>query len=133
MRPRPNLHPFIAKKIGIRMMYAPPFRPAHHAFRPIRPLVVRCARPFAGVMLYCANRRRDLRLRFIIDVVRLLFGLALLIPLSLLVGTLITDLRWMLISLIPQTFIAVGLAHSDFCRPLYVNFANCWMRRFPHA
>lgn len=78
MRPYPNLHPFIAKKIGIRMMYVPPFRPAHHAFRPIRPLVVRCARPFAGVMLYCANRRRDLRLRFIIDVARLLFGLTLL-------------------------------------------------------
>ena len=107
MRPYPNLHPFIAKKIGIRMMYAPPFRPAHHAFRPIRPLVVRCARPFAGVMLYCANRRRDLRLRFIIDVARLLF--------------------------IPQACIVVGLVHSEFCHSLYARFANCWMRRFPHA
>lgn len=69
MRLYPNLHPFIAKKIGIRMMYAPPFRPAHHAFRPIRPLVV----------------------------------------------------------------LIVALTHSEFCRTLYARFANCWMRRFPHA
>lgn len=133
MRPYPNLHPFIAKKIGIRMMYAPPFRPAHHAFRPIRPLVVRCARPFAGVMLYCANRRRKLRQSFIMDVAQLLSGLVILIPLALLVCKFIDDFLWYLISIIPQVCIIVALTHSEFCRTLYARFANCWMRRFPHA
>lgn len=133
MRPYPNLHPFIAKKIGIRMMYAPPFRPAHHAFRPIRPLVVRCARPFAGVMLYCANRRRELRQRFIMDVAQLLSGLVILIPLALLVCKFIDDFLWYLISIIPQACIVVGLVHSEFCHSLYARFANWWMRRFPHA
>lgn len=133
MRPYPNLHPFIAKKIGIRVMYAPPFRPAHHAFRPIRPLVVRCARPFAGVMLYCANRRRELRQRFIMDVAQLLSGLVILIPLALLVCKFIDDFLWYLISIIPQACIVVGLTYTSLCRSLYAKFANWWMRRFPHA
>ena len=133
MKPCPNLHPLIAKKIGIRMMYAPPLRPALHAFRPNRPLVVRCTPRFAGVMLYCAGKRRELRRRVIIDIVRTLSGLALIFPSSWLVGKLIDDPRWYLISILPQACIVVGLAHSEFCRPLYARFANCWMRRFPHA
>ena len=133
MRPYPNLHPFIAKKIGIRMMYAPPLRPAHHAFRPLRPLVVRYAPRFAGVMLYGTHKRRELRRRFIMDVAQLLSGLAILIPLALLVCKFIDDFLWYLISIIPQACIVVGLTNSEFCHPLYARFASWWMRRFPHA
>ena len=133
MRPCPNLHPLISKKIGIRMMYAPPLRPALHAFRPIRPLVVRCTPRFAGVMLYCAGKRRDLRRRVIIDIVQTLSGLALIFPSSWLVGKLIDDPRWCLISILPQVCILVGLAHTKFYLSFCTKFANWRLRRFPHA
>ena len=41
MRAYPNLHPLIARRLGIRMIYAPPLRPARSMVTPIRPLVVR--------------------------------------------------------------------------------------------
>jgi len=66
MRPYPNLHLFIARKIGIRLMYAPPYRHVHHT--PIRPLVVCGTPPFAGAKLYCSNLRMGLRRRFIMDI-----------------------------------------------------------------
>ena len=60
MRPYPNLHPLIARRLGIRMIYAPPLRPARSMVTPIRPLVVRCTHNFAGAMLYCSNLRMRL-------------------------------------------------------------------------
>ena len=68
MRAYPNLHPLVARHLGIRMMYAPPLRPAHSMVTPIRPLVVRCTHNFAGAMLYCSNLRMRLRWRFIMDI-----------------------------------------------------------------
>lgn len=67
------------------------------------------------------------------DMVQLLSGLALITLLSFLIGKLIDDLVLSLISIIPQACIVVGLVHSEFCHSLYARFANCWMRRFPHA
>ncbi|GAB7505185.1 hypothetical protein Bwad004_17000 [Bilophila wadsworthia] len=61
MRPYPNLHPLIARRLGIRIMYSPPLRPARSMVTPIRPLVVRCTHNFAGAMLYCSNLRMRLR------------------------------------------------------------------------
>ena len=63
MRPYPNLHPLIARRLGIRIMYTPPLRPARNMVTPIRPLVVRCTHNFAGAMLYCSNLRMRLRRR----------------------------------------------------------------------
>ena len=63
MRAYPNLHPLIARRLGIHMIYAPPLRPARSMVTPIRPLVVRCTHNFAGAMLYCSNLRMRLRRR----------------------------------------------------------------------
>ena len=118
-RPRPNLHPQAARLLGIRLMYAPPYRHVPHA--PIRPLVVCGTPPFAGASLYfLERRRRNLRRHFIMDIAQMLSGLAPITLLSLSVSQLIDDPRWYLISIIPQA-----------C--LYVRLANWWMRRFPHA
>lgn len=134
MKPCPTLHPVIARSLGIQhMMYAPPLRSARRVFKPVRPLVVRCTHPFAGAKLFCSELHRRLRRRFIMGIAQALSGLALIVPFSLLVGKLIGDLRWQLISILPQACIVVGLTNSDFCRPLYGRFANWWMRRFPHA
>ena len=133
MRTYPNLHPLVTRHLGIRMMYAPPLRPTHSMVTPIRPLVVRCTHNFAGAMLYCSNLRMRLRRRFIMDIAQGLSIFPLVCLFSLLVSQLIDDPRWYLISIIPQACIVVGLTNSEFCRPLYVNFANWWMRRFPHA
>lgn len=131
MRPYPNLHLFITRKIGIRLMYAPPYRHVHHT--PIRPLVVCGTPPFAGAKLYCSNLRMGLRRRFIMDIAQGLSVFPLIFLFALPVSQLIDDPRWYLISIIPQTCIVVGLVHSEFCHSLYARFANCWMRRFPHA
>lgn len=48
MRAYPNLHPLIARQLGIHLMYAPPLRPARRMLMPIRPLVVH----YSGAMLY---------------------------------------------------------------------------------
>lgn len=45
-RPYPNLHPLIARQLGIHLMYAPPLRPARRMLMPIRPLVVRYTHSF---------------------------------------------------------------------------------------
>lgn len=135
MRPYPKLLDLVlARRLGIRhMMYAPPLRPARRVFWPARPLVVRYTHPFVGAMLYCSDLRSGLRRRFIMEIAQALSGLALIIPFSLLVGKLIDDLRWQLISILPQACIVIGLTNSDFCRPLYEQFASWWIRRFPHA
>lgn len=131
MKPYPNLHLFIARKIGIRLMYAPPYRHVPHT--PLRPLVV-CGTPlFAGAKLYCSDLDMVLRRRFIMDIAQGLSVIPFVFLLALLGSQLIDDPRWYLISIIPQACIVVGLTNSEFCRPLYVNFANWWMRRFPHA
>ena len=131
-RPCPDLHPLVARHLGIHLMYAPPYRHVHHT--PLRPLVVCGTPPFAGASLYFLEGiRRNLRRRFIMDMVQLLSGLALITLLSFLIGKLIDDLVLSLISIIPQACIVVGLVHSEFCHSLYARFANCWMRRFPHA
>ena len=131
MRPYPNLHLFIARKIGIRLMYAPPYRHVHHT--PLRPLVVCGTPPFAGAKLYCSTLRMGLRRRFIMDVAQLLSFFPLIALFSLSMSRLIDDPRWYLISVIPQTCIVVGLTYTSMCRSLYAKFANWWMRRFPHA
>ena len=131
MRTYPKIPPLAARHFGVRMMYAPPYRHVPHT--PLRPLVVHSSLNYPGAMLYCADMLRNLRRRFIMDVAQLLSGLALILPFSFLAGKLIDDPRWCLISIIPQACIVVGLINSEFCRPLYVNFANWWMRRFPHA
>lgn len=132
MRPYPNLHLFIARKIGIRLMYAPPYRHVHHT--PLRPLVVCGTPPFAGAKLYCSTLRMGLRRRFIMDVCPTAFLLSPHLHCSLLsMSRLIDDPRWYLISVIPQTCIVVGLTYTSLCRSLYAKFANWWMRRFPHA
>ena len=46
MRAYPNLHPLVARQLGIRLMYAPPLRPARRMLMPIRPLVVRYTHSF---------------------------------------------------------------------------------------
>jgi len=131
-RPCPDLHPLVARHLGIHLMYAPPYRHVPHT--PLRPLVVCGTPPFAGASLYFLEGiRRNLRRRFIMDMVQLLSGLALITLLSFLIGKLIDDLVLSLISIIPQACIVVGLVHSEFCHSLYARFANCWMRRFPHA
>jgi len=84
-------------------------------------------------MLYCSDLRIGLRRRFIMENAQTLFGFALIIPFSLLVGKLINDPRWYLISILPQCCIIMGLVNTDFCRPLYEQFASWWIRRFPHA
>ena len=118
-KPYPNLHPLVARHLGIRLMYAPPYRHVPHA--PIRPLVVCGNPPFAGASLYfLERRRRNLRRHFIMDIAQMLSGLAPITLLSLSVSQLIDDPRWYLISIIPQT-----------C--LYVRLTNWWMKRFPHA
>lgn len=118
-KPYPNLHPLVARHLGIRLMYAPPYRHVPHA--PIRPLVVCGTPPFAGASLYfLERRRRNLRRHFIMDIAQMLSGLAPITLLSLSVSQLIDDPRWYLISIIPQA-----------C--LYVRLTNWWMKRFPHA
>ncbi|MEI3455171.1 MAG: hypothetical protein V8Q91_17655 [Bilophila wadsworthia] len=62
-RAYPNLHPLVARQLGIRIMYSPPLRPARSMVTPIRPLVVRCTHNFAGALLYCSNLRMRLRRR----------------------------------------------------------------------
>ena len=127
----PTLHPRIARYLGIRLMYAPPLRHVHHT--PIRPLVVRSSLSFPGASLYFTELRRNLRRRFIMDIAQGLSVFPLVFLFALPVSQLIDDPRWYLISIIPQTCIVVGLVHSEFCHSLYARFANCWMRRFPHA
>ena len=132
MRAYPNLHPLVARHLGIHLMYAPPYRHVPHT--PLRPLVVRASLSFPGALLYFLEGiRRNLRRRFIMDIAQLLSGLAPITLLSFLIGKLIDDLVLSLILIIPQACIVVGLTNSGFCRPLYINFANWWMRRFPHA
>ena len=63
MRAYPNIHPLVARHLGIRIMYSPPLRPAHSMISSIRPLAVRCTHNFAGAMLYCSNLRMRLRRR----------------------------------------------------------------------
>ncbi len=75
-RPRPNLHPQAAKLLGIRLVYAPPYRHVPHV--PARPLVIRSSLRFPGAMRYCADMRRNLRRRIIMDIAQLLSGLALI-------------------------------------------------------
>ena len=77
-RPRPNLHPQAARLLGIRLMYAPPYRHVPHV--PARPLVIRSSLRFPGAMRYCADMRRNLRRRIIMDIAQLLSGLALIPP-----------------------------------------------------
>ena len=62
-RAYPNLHPLIARRLDIRMIYTPPLRPARSMISSIRPLVVRYTHNFAGAMLYCSNLRMRLRRR----------------------------------------------------------------------
>lgn len=133
--PKPNLHVLLARRLGIRhMMYAPPLRPAHRMFKPVRPLVVCGTPPFAGASHYFLKRiRPNLRRRFIMDIAQGLSVFPFVFLLALPVSQLIDDPRWYLLSIIPQACIVVGLTNSDFCRPLYEQFANWWMRRFPHA
>ena len=69
-RPCPNLHPLVARHLGIHLMYAPPYRYVPHT--PIQPLVIRSSLCFPGEMLYCAHRLRNLRRRFIMDIVQML-------------------------------------------------------------
>ena len=95
-RPRPNLHPQAARLLGIRLMYAPPYRHVPHV--PARPLVIRSSLRFPGAMRYCADMRRNLRRRIIMDIAQLLSGLALIPPFSFLAGKLIDDPLWFLIS-----------------------------------
>ncbi|WP_279140044.1 hypothetical protein [Bilophila wadsworthia] len=131
-RPCPDLHPLVARHLGIHLMYAPPYRHVPHT--PLRPLVVCGTPPFAGASLYFLERiRRNLRRRFIMDIAQGLSVFPFVFLLALPVSQLIDDPRWYLISIIPQACIVVGLTNSEFCRPLYARFANCWMRRFPHA
>ena len=75
-RPRPNLHPQAARLLGIRLVYAPPYRHVPHV--PARPLVIRSSLRFPGAMRYCADMRRNLRRRIIMDIAQLLSGLALI-------------------------------------------------------
>ena len=130
-RPCPDLHPLVARHLGIHLMYAPPYRHVPHT--PLRPLVVCGTPPFAGAKLYCSNLRMGLRRRFIMDIAQGLSVFPLVFLFALPVSQLIDDPRWYLISIIPQTCIVVGLTNSGFCRPLYINFANWWKRRLPHA
>ena len=130
-RPRPNIPLCLARYLGIRLMYAPPYRHVHHT--PLRPLVVCGTPPFAGAKLYCSTLRMGLRRRFIMDVAQLLSFFPLIALFSLSMSRLIDDPRWYLISVIPQTCIVVGLTYTSLCRSLYAKFANWWMRRFPHA
>ena len=109
-RPRPNLHPQAARLLGIRLMYAPPYRHVPHV--PARPLVIRSSLRFPEAMRYCADMRRNLRRRIIMDIAQLLSGLALILPFSFLVGKLIDDPRWCLISIIPQSCIIFGLTYT---------------------
>ena len=51
MRAYPNLHPLVARHLGIRMMYAPPLRPTHSVVTLLPPLVIRCTHNFAGAIL----------------------------------------------------------------------------------
>lgn len=130
-RPRPNLHPQAARLLGIRLMYAPPYRHVPHV--PARPLVIRSSLRFPGAMRYCADMRRNLRRRIIMDIAQLLSGLALIPPFSFLAGKLIDDPLWFLISIIPQSCIIFGLTYTRPFRSFYMKFANWWIRRFPHA
>ena len=91
-------------------MYAPPYRHVPHV--PARPLVIRSSLRFPGAMRYCADMRRNLRRRIIMDIAQLLSGLALILPFSFLVGKLIDDPRWCLISIIPQSCIIFGLTYT---------------------
>ena len=129
--PCPDLHPLVARKIGIRLMYAPPYRHVLHT--PIRPLVVRSSLSFPGAMLYCADMLHNLRRRFIMDIVQMLSVFPLVFLLALPVSQLIDDPRWYLILSIPQTCIIVGLTYTGLFRSFYARFANWWMRRFPRA
>ena len=63
MRPYPNHHSLIARRLGIHIMYAPPLRPAHSVVTLIPPLVIRCTHNFAGAILYRTNLRMRLRRR----------------------------------------------------------------------
>ena len=117
-RPRPNLHPQAARLLGIRLMYAPPYRHVPHV--PARPLVIRSSLRFPGAMR-------------IMDIAQLLSGLALIPPFSFLAGKLIDDPLWFLISIIPQSCIIFGLTYTSPFRSFYMGFANWWIRRFPHA
>lgn len=130
-RPRPNLHPQAARLLGIRLMYTPPYRHVPHV--PARPLVIRSSLRFPGAMRYCADMRRNLRRRIIMDIAQLLSGLALIPPFSFLAGKLIDDPLWFLISIIPQSCIIFGLTYTRPFRSFHMGFASWWMRRFPHA
>ena len=68
--------PCVATHIGIRLVYAPPYRHVPHV--PARPLVIRSSLRFPGAMRYCADMRRNLRRRIIMDIAQLLSGLALI-------------------------------------------------------
>ena len=127
----PNFPLLVARRLGIRLMYAPPLRHVHHT--PIRPLVVRSSLSFPGASLYFKELRQNLRRHFIMDVAQLLSFFPLLTLFSLSMSRLIDDPRWYLISVIPQTCIVVGLTYTSLCRSLYARFANWWMRRFPDA
>ena len=130
-RPRPNLHPQAARLLGIRLVYAPPYRHVPHV--PARPLVIRSSLCFPGEVLYRADMHRNLRRRIIMDIAQLLSGLALIPPFSFLAGKLIDDPLWFLISIIPQSCIIFGLTYTRPFRSFYMGFANWWIRRFPHA
>ncbi|WP_294624801.1 hypothetical protein [uncultured Bilophila sp.] len=131
MRAYPNLHPRIARYLGIRLMYAPPFRHVAHA--PTRPLVVRSSLSFPGASLYFREKRRNLRRRFIMDIVQMFSFFPLAFLLALLVSRLIDNPFWHLISIIPQTCLILALMYSTPFRSFYARFADWWMRRFPHA
>ncbi len=86
-RPRPNIPLCLARYLGIRLMYAPPYRHVPHV--PTRPLVIRSSLCFPGETLYRADMRRNLRRRIIMDIAQLLSGLAIIPPFSFLAGKLI--------------------------------------------
>ena len=135
-RPRPNIPLCLARYLGIRLMYAPPYRHVPHV--PTRPLVIRSSLCFPGETLYRADMRRNLRRRIIMDIAQLLSGLALIPPFSFLAGKLIVGKfidapLWGLILIISQPCIIYGLTYTRPFRSFYMGFANWWMRRFPHA
>lgn len=102
MRPRPNLLLCLARYLGIHLMYAP------HV--PTQPLVIRSSLCFPGEILYCADKRQNLRRGFIMDVTQLLSGFALILPSSSLTGKFIAPL-WGLILIISQPCIIYGLIY----------------------
>ena len=130
-RPRPNIPLCLARYLGIHLMYAPPYRHVPHV--PTLPLVIRSSLCFPGEMLYCADKRQNLRRGFIMDVAQLLSGFALILPSSSLTGKFIDAPLWGLILIISQPCIIYGLTYTRPFRSFYMGFANWWIRRFPHA